>query len=354
MLWRCHALVFLQIAILTSIPHEKGLEALEAVLEHREDTSISVDSLMELARVVLKDNFFEFDGEFYHQLRGTAIGTKCAPSYAIRFMAALEEKLLSQAQDRPWLWWRYIDDIFLIGEEKLDRFLDFLNQAHPSIEFTANWSREKINFLDVQVMREGDRLNTDLFTNPTDTHQLLTSCHPGHTKKGIPYSQALRIWRICSDDRFFIERVGELKGWLLNRSYGENGENTKYLGVQVDSQLNWDKHVGTIKTKANRALGLIKYSKEYLPSDVLNKIYRGIVEPQLSYCCSVWGCCSESKINALQKFQNRAARIVTNSSYDASAAPLIQNLGWPTISNLIRKETATLTYKFLNSLALST
>ena len=127
--------------------------------------------------------------------------------------------------------------------------------------------------------------------------------------------------------------------------------NTKYLGVQVDSQLNWDEHVGTIKTKANRAIGLIKYSKKYLPSDVLNKMYRGIVEPQLSYCCSVWGCCSESKINVLQKIQNRASRIVTNSPYDASAAPLIQNLDWPTISNLIRKETVTLTYKSLNSLA---
>ena len=75
------------------------------------------------------------------------------------------------------------------------------------------------------------------------------------------------------------------------------------------------------------------------------------MEPQLSYCCSVWGSCSESKINVLQKIQNIAARIVTNSPYDASAAPLIQNLGWPTISNLIRKETATLTYKSLNSLA---
>ena len=127
--------------------------------------------------------------------------------------------------------------------------------------------------------------------------------------------------------------------------------NAKYLGVQVDSKLNWDKHVDTIKTKANRALGLIKYSKKYLPSDALNKMYRGIVEPQLSYCCSVWGCCSNSKINVLQKIQNRAARIVTNSPHDASAAPLIQNLGWPTINNLIRKETATLTYKSLNSLA---
>ena len=76
-------------------------------------------------------------------------------------------------------------------------------------------------------------------------------------------------------------------------------------------------------------------------------MYRGIVEPHMSYCCSVWGCCSESKIDVLQKIQNRAARIVTSSPYDASAAPIIQNLGWSTISNLVKKETATLTCKSL-------
>ena len=43
--------------------------------------------------------------------------------------------------------------------------------------------------------------------------------------------------------------------------------------------------------------------------------------------------------------------MVTNSPYDASTAPLIQNLGWSTVSDLVRRETATLTYKSLNSLA---
>ena len=40
--------------------------------------------------------------------------------------------------------------------------------------------------------------------------------------------------------------------------------NTRYLAAHIDSQLNWDKHIDTVKTKANRALGLIKYFKEYL------------------------------------------------------------------------------------------
>ena len=42
---------------------------------------------------------------------------------------------------------------------------------------------------------------------------------------------------------------------------------TKYLGLQIDSQLKWDKHIDTIKTKANQSLGFIKYAKKYLPSD---------------------------------------------------------------------------------------
>ena len=71
---------------------------------------------------------------------------------------------------------------------------------------------------------EGGVLTTDLFCKPTDTHQFLhkTSCHPWHTKKVIPYSQALRYHRICSDDRQFKEHVDKLAGWLKDRGYEES------------------------------------------------------------------------------------------------------------------------------------
>ena len=79
-------------------------------------------------------------------------------------------------------------------------------------------------------------------------------------------------------------------------------------------------------------------------------MYRGIVEPHFSYCCSVWSCCSETQF--FPKIKNKAARITTNSPYDAPAVFLLQNLGRPSTRDLIKKETATLTYKALNSLAL--
>ena len=65
----------------------------------------------------------------------------------------------------------------------------------------------------------------------------------------------------------------------------------------------------------------------------------------------MWGICGESKKNALQELQHRVARIVTNSSYDASASPLLSKLQWPTIDELIKGETTNMVYKSINNLA---
>ena len=170
------------VGLYPNIPHDEGLIALRKSLESREDKTISTDSLMDLAECVLKNNIFEHNLSFFKQLRGTAIGTKMAPPYAIIFMGDLEERILQNCSFKPLVWWRYIDDIFLLwqhGEEKLKEFLDILNCYHPSIKFTSKYSRERIDFLDVEIIKEGNQLLTDAFVRFTDTHQYLhaTSCH---------------------------------------------------------------------------------------------------------------------------------------------------------------------------------
>ena len=61
------------------------------------------------------------------------------PTYAIIFMADLDERIMQDCSFKPLVWWRYIEDTFLLrqhGEEKLKEFLDILNSYHPSINFT--------------------------------------------------------------------------------------------------------------------------------------------------------------------------------------------------------------------------
>ena len=52
-----------------------------------------------------------------------------------------------------------------------------------------------------------------------------------------------------------------------------------------------------------------------------------------------------------RKLQNKAARIVANSPFCASAAPLLQRLGWASVQKLMNKETGSMIYKSLDSLA---
>ena len=135
------------ISLYPNIPHDEGLSALQKRLELRREEKVST-------------------------------------------LAELEEEILREVELKPYFWWRYIDDIFLIwehGGEKLKEFIDVLNKKHPTIKFTAEWSKTQINFLDVTVSLENGKIKTDLYVKPSDTHQYLhsSSCHPYHCKKGI-------------------------------------------------------------------------------------------------------------------------------------------------------------------------
>ena len=66
-----------------------------------------------MVEFVLKNNFFEFNGGVNRQKSETAIGTKFAPPYACIFIDEVETEFLKSEELQPFLWLRYIDDIFL-------------------------------------------------------------------------------------------------------------------------------------------------------------------------------------------------------------------------------------------------
>ena len=94
---------------------------------------------------------------------------------------------------------------------------------YSTIKFTTDYSKEEVNFLDLNIELIAGELKTDLFVKRTDTHKLSdpTSCHPYQCKKGIPYSQAIRLNRIGSDNKTFDRRCNDLEKWLMERGYNE-------------------------------------------------------------------------------------------------------------------------------------
>ena len=124
------------------------------------------------------------------------------------------------------IWFTYKDDIFFIwehGEVSLKVFIDQVNLFHSTITLTAGYAKEELNFLELTIKLIDRELKTDLFVKPTDTHQVLdpTSSHPYYCKKEIPYSQALRLNGICSDNENFDKRCYDLEKWLMEKSYYE-------------------------------------------------------------------------------------------------------------------------------------
>ena len=63
-----------------------------------------------------------------------------------------------------------------------------------------------------------------MYVKPTDSHQYLdaSSCHVHHSIRSIPYSQALRLNRICSTQDAFDNRCNDLEEWLLKRGYNSD------------------------------------------------------------------------------------------------------------------------------------
>ena len=153
------------------------------------------------------------------------MGTRVAPSFANLFMADFEEKHVYTHQYQPYWWKRFIDDIFMIwtlGQEKLEIFIQDLNSCHPSIKFTYETSTSCLSFLDTNVkIDEEGTIYTDLYSKPTDTHNYLRyeSCHPQSTKKGLPYSELLRVRRICTKEDDFQKQAQKIISYFLRQGY---------------------------------------------------------------------------------------------------------------------------------------
>ena len=118
-----------------------------------------------------------------------------------------------------------IDILWTGSEQELLDFMSDLNKKHPLIKFEFKYSQIKIEFLDVLVYKDqNSMLQTAIYRKQTDQQSYLDaqSEHPKSLKDSIPYSQALRIKRICSSQQEFLSHTAKMINQFQTHGYNRS------------------------------------------------------------------------------------------------------------------------------------
>jgi hypothetical protein len=170
--------------------------------------------LKTLLSLVLQNNVFTFNGGFYKQINGTAMGTIMAPTYANCYLRAKEEAGLADwlkpTHPNVKLYKRYIDDIgclFDNHDNKLGDFINAMKRAYSPLELTFKIGRGEtpgraIIYLDLELSLNdhNQRIDYEMHRKPSNNKSYIPSDsnHPVHMLHNTVYNDMLRAHRLCS------------------------------------------------------------------------------------------------------------------------------------------------------------
>lgn len=191
----------------TNIPSDSG-PAIVADMVPNHSTLLKT-----LLRKILHNNFFEFNGQTYLQINGTAMGTNCAPNYANLYLVRFELPFINEFKESIIFYGRFLDDILIIFDSRfnLERFKESFLQMNPHLKFSFNTSQQEMEFLDIIFYKGPDFTRTGVL----DTRLHQKSCnrylylpyrsqHATHTKTAMIITELKRYIRISSTLREYM------------------------------------------------------------------------------------------------------------------------------------------------------
>ncbi len=248
------------VSLFTCIPIADAIKVIrELLLKDQslgERTKLSVDQICELLELCLGTTYFVYDGQFYKQLHGCAMGSPVSPIVVNLYMENFEQKAISSYPGTPPLnWFRYVDDTWnRIKKAESKKFFDHINSIDPNIKFTEEGLEDnKLAFLDTQVHLKSDgSLDLTVYRKKTHTDQylLFDSHHPLEHKLGVVRTLCNRANSIVTNDTEKQKEYNHIKTALGKCGYGEWTFNKANKSSQRDKSAPRNPSSNTPRTKA--------------------------------------------------------------------------------------------------------
>ena len=130
---------------------------------------VGLEDLLELIKLCVCDAKFCFNGKFYKQKFGLAMGNCLSPVCSNLYMEFFERNLLTKILPNHVKWFRYVDDVLCLWHKSmnLQSFLYDLNNLVPSIKFSVE-QQNCLPFLDVLIIRKEDDFLFNVYRKPTN------------------------------------------------------------------------------------------------------------------------------------------------------------------------------------------
>ncbi|CAF4979401.1 unnamed protein product [Rotaria sp. Silwood1] len=210
----------------TMVPQIEGVLSLKKMLDYlklKKLGGLKIETIIRLSRFVMKNNYFSYNGQYYHQIRGGAMGSPLTLTIANCYMFFFERKIVRQIHNSNGLYFRYIDDIFITINwpyRHLLKQIDRWNKFDENIKLFENIG-SKVDFLDLHIENEDGLLFTSVFQKPSYEPYYLpfNSIHPLHMKKNIIHTMLLRAIRYCSTFHTYVDEREKLRMALLLNKY---------------------------------------------------------------------------------------------------------------------------------------
>ena len=205
--------------LFTSVPAKEASTLAVNLIKSSGGDEKMLKEIKLLLDLCIEQNYFLFNGKFYKQSSGLAMGSPLSPILAEIFMNEFEHKLFDCKH--PLLsnicyWYRYVDDIICLWTgtlRQLNTFMSFINSLHQSIEFTLEYGGHKINFLDLNIDISTGKHEFSIYRKPTFTDVIIpiNSNHHRIHKTASLKSMVNRLTSISMSQDNFNKELNTIK-----------------------------------------------------------------------------------------------------------------------------------------------